>query len=298
MEGSVRAAIRVAVSSLLAREEAPRVADSCPDRPILLLHGLASNPRVLAPLERHLRGRLRRPTLRLQLGFGLRDVRDSAEIVYEQLERIAEQANFRHADVVAHSLGGLVATYLLKCLDQGRHVRRVVTLGTPHRGVSTARGAVLVMGMISRSMWQLLPDSDFLRRIGRLPVPDGSTLLSIAGGADTVVPAARTQVPAARGQRNAIVRDANHWSLLYEQATLRRVVTALVSDGPFHTTPRARRLPARVARAPLEVPPLTLRVVRPGPLSGNPGPEHVESPALRAALEERRLLATLMERDA
>jgi pimeloyl-ACP methyl ester carboxylesterase len=295
MDGSIRAAIRVAVSSLLAREDGPRAVSSSLDRPILLLHGLASNPRVLAPLERHLRNRLRRPTLRVPLGFGLRDVRDSAELVYEQLERIAGAASFRHADVVAHSLGGLVATYLLKCIDQGRHVRRVVTLGTPHRGVSTARGAVLVVGVLSRSMWQLLPDSDFLRRIGRLPVPDGSTLLSIAGGADTVVPAARTLVPAARGQRNSILRDANHWSLLYEATALRRVATALVSDGPFHTTPRTRRPPARVRRDPLPVEPLTLRVVPPGPGDAESG--YAGSPALRAALEERRLLSTLMERD-
>jgi pimeloyl-ACP methyl ester carboxylesterase len=297
MDGSVRAAIRVAVTSFLASEEAPRIASSSLERPILLLHGLASNPRVLAPLERHLRSRLRRPTLRIPLGFGLRDVRDSAEIVYEQLERIAGAASFRHADVVAHSLGGLVATYLLKCLDQGRHVRRVVTLGTPHRGVSTARGAVLLVGMISRSMWQLLPDSDFLRRIGRLPVPDGSTLLSVAGGADGVVPAARTQVPAARGQRNAIVRDANHWSLLYQETALRRVVTALVSDRPFHTTPCTRRPPARVGRTPLQAHPSTLRVGRPGAVDP-PEPGHAGIPSLRAALEERRLLSALMELDA
>jgi pimeloyl-ACP methyl ester carboxylesterase len=294
MDGSVRSAIRVAVSSFLSSEEAPRSESPSLERPILLLHGLASNPRVLAPLERHLRNRLGRPTLRVPLGFGLGDVRDSAEIVYEHLERIATSSGFRHADVVAHSLGGLVATYLLKCLDHGRHVRRVVTLGTPHRGVSTARGAVLVVGMFSRSMWQLLPDSDFLRRIGRLPVPDGSTLLSIAGGADGLVPAARAQVLAARGQRNAIVRDANHWSLLYQQAALRRVATALVSDRPFHAAPRIRRPPARVARAPLQAePPVPDR--RPAEIAWNPAPRHGEIPSLRAALEERRVLSALME---
>jgi pimeloyl-ACP methyl ester carboxylesterase len=191
MSRSIRAAIRVAVTSLFNDEEAPVLAAPM-ERPILLLHGFASNTRVLPPIERHLRRR--RPTVRVPLGFGLRDVRDSAEIVHEILERIARAPDFRHADGVAHPLGGLAATYLLRCLDQGRHLRRVVTLGTPHRGISMALGGVFVVGVISRSVWQLLPDSDFLRRVARLPVPEGTELLSIPGGSGAVVPLERTLV--------------------------------------------------------------------------------------------------------
>jgi len=99
---------------------------------IVLLHGFAGTPRMLSPLRTYLRRELERPTIDIALGIGFGDIRDSAIRVHEEMAR----AGVRRCDVIGYSLGGLVAAYLAKCLDQGHCIRRVVTLGTPHHGVT------------------------------------------------------------------------------------------------------------------------------------------------------------------
>jgi triacylglycerol lipase len=44
----------------------------------------------------------------------------------------------RQIDIVAHSMGGLAVRYLLRYLPEAKFVRRVVFLGTPHRGTLAA----------------------------------------------------------------------------------------------------------------------------------------------------------------
>jgi pimeloyl-ACP methyl ester carboxylesterase len=104
-------------------------------RPVLLLHGFASSPRVLAPLERHLRRALGREVVRMRLSAGRQDLRASAHEVQRLLERLARSDAFEYADVVGHSMGGLIAAYLLKKLDRGQPRLRP-------RAVSTTCGSL------------------------------------------------------------------------------------------------------------------------------------------------------------
>jgi len=116
----------VALDSILRTAALPQM----PPRPVVLLHGFASTPRMLAFLARQIRVRLECPVLRPALGFGWGDVLNVATCV----DAAIAAAGFGAVDVVGHSLGGLVATVLLKHIDRGSRVRRVITLGTPHRG--------------------------------------------------------------------------------------------------------------------------------------------------------------------
>ena len=216
---NMRGALRQAVQSLWVRPEA-QPPQPTSGRPIVVLHCFAATSRVLLHLERHLRRELRRPVIRLDLGRGLCDIRDSARRTYESLERIAAAPDFEFADLVAHSMGGLVAAYLLKCLDQGRRVRRVVTLGTPHRGTPLALAGVLTLGFVSRAVWQMLPSSPLLQTLASLPVPDGSKLIAVAAGEDSVVPQSFARLRALPGQRNARLERANHFELIQARDAL------------------------------------------------------------------------------
>jgi pimeloyl-ACP methyl ester carboxylesterase len=163
-----------------------------PVPPVILLHGFGTSSAVTAPLARYLKRELGRPVIRVPLGgrlpIHLGDVRESAARVLAEIERHAAEAGFAYVDVVGHSLGGLVATYLLKALDRGRRVRRVVTLGTPHRGTPAALFGAFVLGFFSRAIWQMIPGSPLLRELARLPVPDGSEVVAVASDADSLVP--------------------------------------------------------------------------------------------------------------
>jgi pimeloyl-ACP methyl ester carboxylesterase len=160
--------------------------------PVILLHGLGASSLVLAPLAHYLERELKRPIIRLRLGrrlpLHLGDVRRTAKHVQEEIERLAQTTGFAYVDLVGHSLGGLVATYCLKALDHGRRVRKVITLGTPHRGTPIALLGACVFGAVSRAIWQMIPGSPLLRDLDRRPVPVGSEIVAIGSDSDRLVP--------------------------------------------------------------------------------------------------------------
>lgn len=219
---------RLALPAL--REDAPRSV-VLSGRPILLVHGLGTTSRSLRPLERGLRHRLGRPVCRVALGrrlpVQLQDVRRSAERIHALVAESAARPGFEYLDIAAHSLGGLVACYVLKKLDCGGWIRNVVTLGTPHRGTPAAVPAILLLGWLSRAIRQVVPGSPLTRELLTLPVPRGSRLISIGGGRDRLVPPAWCRLPRAPRHWNFELAGADHWDLVLTRRALHVVVRAL-----------------------------------------------------------------------
>lgn len=200
-------------------------------RPIVLIHGWGASSRVLQPLERHLRRVLDRPVVRLRLGgrihLHLSDIRESSRRVHRAIERMARNSGFEHVDVVGHSMGGLVATYLLKQLDRGRHVRHVVTLGTPHCGTAAAYAGILLAGGLNRAAWQMRPNSSLLKELSSSAMPNGSSLVSIAADGDDIVPLHAACLPPDGQHRNLVLDGLSHWELLVSRRAFGLVSSAL-----------------------------------------------------------------------
>lgn len=213
-------------------------------RPVVLLHGFASTSRTLAFLARHVRVHLRRPVLRPDLGLGLGDLRAAAERVHSAILA----AGAREVDVVGHSLGGLVASYLLKRIDRGLRLRRVITLGAPHAGTSLAwLGAVATLGL-APGLRQMLPGSRFLAELAAEPVPPVSELLAIAGEDDGVVPVGSALLARAARQRSQRLANVDHTELVFHRNVLSRVGELL---GAADAAPSARSLDPSRRRAAL-----------------------------------------------
>jgi hypothetical protein len=192
---------------------------------ILLLHGLAGTPRMLKPLANYLHRELDRPALDLALGVGFGDIRDTAMQIHREL---VEQ-RVRRCDVIGYSMGGLVAAYLVKCLDQGRCVQRVVTLGTPHRGVPCLSDWRWLLARWARSAQQMRAGSEFLEQLLRIPVPAGTSILSVSGSEDSVVPPDAAHLEGA-GHRNLVVPGLDHWTLATSRRVFRCVKEVLHSE--------------------------------------------------------------------
>jgi triacylglycerol esterase/lipase EstA (alpha/beta hydrolase family) len=219
------------VARALRRGDATSVPALGERPPILLLPGFGASRQVLLPLARDLERRLSRPVVRVSLGqslpIQLGDVRASARRVHAELEALASGARFPFVDVVGHSLGGLVATYLLKRLDRGARVRRVVTLGTPHRGTPLALAGALVLGAFSAAVWQMIPGAPLLRELERLPVPAGSSLIALSSAGDAVVPPRYARLAEVAGQANRPLARLGHLELLWSQRCFQLVRAAL-----------------------------------------------------------------------
>jgi pimeloyl-ACP methyl ester carboxylesterase len=102
--------------------------------PVLLLHGFVDNRSAFAMLRRSL---LRNGWTWVQaLNYSplTTDIRTAAEALGPHIDQICRQSGKRRVDIVAHSLGGLVARYYVQRLGGDARVRTLVTLGTPHSG--------------------------------------------------------------------------------------------------------------------------------------------------------------------
>src|SRR5262245_40047095 len=66
--------------------------------------------------------------------------------------------------ILAHSMGGLDARYMISCLDMGKRVLSLTTLGTPHRGTSFADWGVSRLSRVVKPVFQYfgLPTQAFL----------------------------------------------------------------------------------------------------------------------------------------
>jgi triacylglycerol esterase/lipase EstA (alpha/beta hydrolase family) len=201
--------------------------------PVVLLHGFGVTSAVLRPLEARIRAATGRACIRVRLGgrlpLHLAGVRASARRLERELDRIAARTPLGRIDVVGHSLGGLVATYWLKRLDHGRRIRRVITLGTPHRGTPFALLGVLLFGAISPAVWQMLPGSKLVRELAALPVPERSELVALGSHDDGVVPA-KLALPAPAPRLRALpVSRIRHVDFLWSRDVFDHVRGALAA---------------------------------------------------------------------
>ncbi|MFF6789448.1 esterase/lipase family protein [Streptomyces filamentosus] len=107
-------------------------------RPVVLLHGFADNRSVFVLLRRTLARHGRAHVVSLDHSPFTRDLRTAAEALGRRVEEVLERTGRTEADLVGHSLGGLIARYYVQRLGGDARVRTVVTLGTPHAGTTVA----------------------------------------------------------------------------------------------------------------------------------------------------------------
>ncbi|MFD1151702.1 esterase/lipase family protein [Saccharothrix hoggarensis] len=194
--------------------------------PIVLVHGIGDNRSAFAVLSGALRRR----------GFGVvhavnysvltaltGDVRRSAALLAEHVERICEQTGSDRVHVVGHSLGGLIARYYVQRLNGDARVRTLVTLGTPHGGTLAA---YLLPTSLTR---QLRPGSELLSELAEPSRPCRTKFVVVWSEMDQVIIPqrnARLAHPALVVEEHQI-RDSGHLSLPVDPRTLHTVVSAI-----------------------------------------------------------------------
>jgi hypothetical protein len=132
---------------------------------VILLHGLISNRSVFTVLRRSLHRHGWEHVHALNYSPLTVDVRSAAALLGSHVEQARRLHGGERVVLVGHSLGGLIARYYVQRLGGDRHVRTVVTLGTPHSGTLAARLPNPLP--ITR---QLRPDSDVIRELAE-PAP-------------------------------------------------------------------------------------------------------------------------------
>ncbi|MGH7821773.1 MAG: alpha/beta fold hydrolase [Candidatus Binatia bacterium] len=188
--------------------------------PVLLLHGHAGSRTALLWLAWRLRREGFPNVVGVRVGPPGADAYQKAKALAATVERVLRDVGAERVDVVAHSLGGLVARAYVREYGGARRVGRLVTLGTPHQGT---RVAAFAIDAAARS---LLPGSRLLADLAREdPVPTLVSVTSIFSPFDAkILPSRNAVYP---GAANVEVDGLGHDAMLYSPKVLRLVVEAL-----------------------------------------------------------------------
>ena len=228
---------------------APSIADrlfeappqpSAASPPVLLIHGYLATRGSVHLLERRLT-ELNHVVMTYPLGpLHLGDIRASSRFIAGKVESLLTQTGVEKVDVVAHSMGGLVALDYLKRGGGARHVRRLVLMGTPARGTWSALLG-LMTAPLGKGGRQLLPGSAFLRELDSTPLPPGPEVVTLSGDRDWLAPPRTTRIKGA--QRVAVA--TGHSGFLVDEAVAETVAAILAAPpGSFDS---ARGTPGTVA---------------------------------------------------
>lgn len=192
---------------------------------VLLLHGFFQTRNVWEVMEDRLRydgfG-----VFSFDLGglFGALNTRRPADLaasIAEKLERICARTGLQRFHIVGHSKGGLIAREYVQRHGGAARVKSLITLGTPHHGTPTAAIGVGLMGagLLSRSPFDLLPDSAFVRRVRGDHFPAHIPLTSIYSRHDVVCPwwsSVLVPRPGETSMQNIPVKGIGHTALTWD----------------------------------------------------------------------------------
>ncbi len=173
--------------------------------PVVMLHGFGMNRTQWLWLGWRLRARGHGPIYGVNY-FSLQGVPRSAARLLAFVDRVLEREQATEVDIVAHSLGGIVARYYIERLSGARKVGRLITIGTPHAGTRLGRWAPLIP-----SARDLLGDSVLLLDLGL--VQPGAAYTSIWSRADAIIQPPESSSIAPAGV-DEVFDDLGHLSLI------------------------------------------------------------------------------------
>ena len=185
--------------------------------PVVLLPGYLMNQACFWPLSAYLRRRGWAWVLPLNNRPRSAPVVAYARALDERIEALCKETGAAQVDIVAHSMGGIIAAVYINRMGGDRRVRRLVTLGTPWQGTRMWVFAHLRQGL------DLAPGCDAILAARSPGVP---TTQIWSRSDHLVIPTAHNLCPGVAGIE---VERVGHVSMLVS-AQVWRVITQLLTD--------------------------------------------------------------------
>ena len=140
--------------------------------PVLLVHGFVSNYRIWDRLAPALRAQ-GHPVLSINLEPLFTSIDDYAPQLEQAVQQLRQQTGQAQVALLCHSMGGLAARAWMRRFGTA-HVRRVITLGTPHAGTQAVAWYPPINA--AQMAWQ----SAWLQALAASETPASRALLRIA----------------------------------------------------------------------------------------------------------------------
>ena len=181
--------------------------------PVLLCHGFMGTRGTMLPMSKRFQADGRVVFSYHHGTFQLASLRASAQGLVDRLQHLERSLGLSQFDIVGFSMGGLVALHAVKFLAAGRWIRKLALLGTPLDGTWAGVAGVATMGLVSSSVWQVLPLSGFLRDLREAPLPDNVEVRQLHAAEDYLCPLPRP-LDGIDPEQHYIVLPGGHSSLV------------------------------------------------------------------------------------
>lgn len=190
--------------------------------PILFIHGVFHNRATFAYLTQRLNWQGFKRIKEVNFLTGLRSIQSMAEQTAFHVRQLQNEFQINEIDIIAHSMGGLVARQYIQSLGGDGRVRNLITLGTPHQGTNLSRVFPL------KHLRELSPKSHFISKLNAQPIPKTTQVLSISGELDFMIhPQEHAQWP---GVRNICLPGVGHAGLLFSKRVFGLIQSRLSQD--------------------------------------------------------------------
>jgi triacylglycerol lipase len=190
--------------------------------PIIFVHGLYHNHTAWYLYLRWFRrwGWSHMKAINLRGKF--RSIHEFARILADEVEKVMAESQSDQVDLVGQSMGGLVVRSYLTEDSARAKIRRVVTLGSPHRG---SKLAVFGLGQAAKEM---IPGSSFLESLNQgVQIPKTGRFYAIYTIVDNMVLPNESAKLAWDGVKNLETGIVNHVGLVFCKNTARLVKECL-----------------------------------------------------------------------
>ena len=200
---------------------APRT--STAEVPVVLVHGYGHNRSAWFLFAERLRSAGIAEIDTINYDVLLSDIPLLGSRLRAKVEHVLERTGADRVDLIGHSLGGMVARWMIQECGGWDLVRTCVTVATPHEGTTTA---ALGAGRIAS---QLRPKSRVIRRLSDTMRQSDVRWVAFYSNIDVLIqPASSAKLahPLARAD-NVLVKDRGHFGILFSRRLVDEVAQRL-----------------------------------------------------------------------
>jgi triacylglycerol lipase len=149
--------------------------------PVALLPGFFENSVTMGLMRRRLERRLGVPVRALRSSNYFAGLEVQVLDYRTQIDAFLAETGAKRVDLVGHSMGGLIARFLVESGEARDRIRTVVTIGAPHLG------SALAWMVPGRSMRQMRRGSAFLEELNEGSTPKTVRIVGITSTHDNLV---------------------------------------------------------------------------------------------------------------
>jgi len=199
--------------------------------PVILVHGLASNRFCFSNMERVLH-REGYTVYGVNYSCFGADIAACGKHLAREAAWLRGATGCESANVVAHSLGGLVLRWAIANTWMRDWVSVAVTLGSPHRGTPTACFAPHALPGFGKIIGQLRPRDGDTSDIIDQSAGRATRWIALAAEHDWVVPPNYARLPDSENVRNVTVPWGGHLTLPNNNYCLQIILEELAAATP------------------------------------------------------------------